>query len=215
MNILSPENIGLLLQALGTTLMMAVVAGIGSLILGVLITVARVSPIPILRGAAFCYVQFFINVPLLALLILAVFALPDAGLILPLVPTAIIVLTFYEAAYVAEAVRSGINTVGVGQVEAGRALGLSLAQSFRYIVIPQSLRAVVQPLGNVMIALAMNTALAAVVGVVELTSQVNKINLVYAQPIEIFTAAGLVYMAIALVIGVSAGWIERKVAIVR
>jgi glutamate transport system permease protein len=214
MNILS-DNLGLLFQALGTTVMMAVVAGIGSLLLGVLVTVARVSPIPILRWAAFGYVQFFINVPLLALLILAVFALPDAGLILPLAPTATIVLLVYEAAYVAEAVRSGVNTVAVGQVEAGRALGLSLGQSMRWIVIPQSLRAVVQPLGNVMIALAMNTALAAVVGVVELTSQVNKVNLVYAQPIEIFTGAGLVYMCIALAIGLGTGWVERKVAIVR
>jgi glutamate transport system permease protein len=214
MNILS-ENLGLLLQALGTTLIMAIVAGIGSLILGVLVTVARVSPIPLLRRAAFCYVQFFINVPLLALLILAVFALPDAGLILPLTPTAIIVLTVYEAAYVAEAVRSGVNTVGVGQIEASRAIGLSLAQSLRFVVIPQALRAVVQPIGNVMIALAMNTALAAAVGVVELTSRVNKVNLVYAQPIEIFTGAGLVYMAIALAIGMATGWVERKVAIVR
>lgn len=209
------ENLGPLLEALGTTLMMAVVAGIGSLILGVLVTVARVSPIPVLRGAAFCYTQFFINVPLLALLILAVFALPDAGLLLPLTPTAIIVLTVYEAAYVAEAVRSGVNTVGVGQIEASRALGLSLSQSLRLVVIPQALRAVVQPLGNVMIALAMNTALAAAVGVVELTSRVNKVNLVYAQPIEIFTGAGLVYMAIALAIGLATGWVERKVAIVR
>ncbi|MDQ0895088.1 amino acid ABC transporter permease [Agromyces ramosus] len=209
------ENFGPLLEALGTTLMMAVVAGIGSLILGVLVTVARVSPIPILRAAAFGYVQFFINVPLLALLILAVFALPDAGLILPLTPTAIIVLIVYEAAYVAEAVRSGVNTVGVGQIEASRAIGLSLGQSLRYVVIPQAMRAVVQPLGNVMIALAMNTALAAAVGVVELTSRVNKVNLVYAQPIEIFTGAGLVYMAIALAIGLGTGWVERKVAIVR
>ena len=209
------ENFGPLLEALGTTLMMAVVAGIGSLILGVLVTVARGSPIPILRAAAFGYVQFFINVPLLALLILAVFALPDAGLILPLTPTAVIVLIVYEAAYVAEAVRSGVNTVGAGQIEAARAIGLSLGQTLRYVVIPQSLRAVVQPLGNVMIALAMNTALAAAVGVVELTSRVNKVNLVYAQPIEIFTGAGLVYMAIALAIGLGTGWVERKVAIVR
>ncbi|MEH6780824.1 MAG: amino acid ABC transporter permease [Rhodoglobus sp.] len=209
------ENAGLLLDAIGTTLLMVLVAGVGSLLLGVLVTVARVSPIPILRRAAFLYVQFFINVPLLALLLLAVFALPDAGLILPLLPTAIIVLTVYEAAYVAEAVRSGINTVSVGQIEASRALGLTLWQSLRLIVIPQSLRAVVQPLGNVMIALAMNTALAAVIGVVELTSRVNKINLVYAQPIEIFTAAGLVYMLIALLIGLAAGRIERKVAILR
>jgi glutamate transport system permease protein len=66
-----------------------------------------------------------------------------------------------------------------------------------------------------MIALAMNTALAAVVGVLELTSRVNSVNLVYAQPIFFYTSAGLAYMAIALVIGLSTGWIERKVAIVR
>lgn len=214
MNILI-ENLEPFLRALGTTLMIALLAGVGSIMLGVFVTVARVSPIPILRAAAFAYVQFFINVPLLALLLLAVFALPDAGLILPLTPTAIIVLTIYEAAYVAEAVRSGVNTVSVGQVEAGRALGLTLGQSLRWVVIPQALRAVVQPLGNVMIALAMNTALVATIGVVELTSVVNKINLIHAQPILIFTGAGLVYMAIALSIGLGTGWVERKVAIIR
>lgn len=115
----------------------------------------------------------------------------------------------------AEAVRSGVNTISVGQVEASRALGLNLGQTLRFVVIPQSLRAVVQPIGNVMIALAMNSALAATVGVVELTSQVNRVNLVYAQPILIFSVAGLAYMAIALVIGLAAGRIERKVAIRR
>jgi glutamate transport system permease protein len=209
------DNLGLVVEALGTTLMMTVVAGIGSIVLGVLVTVARVSPIRALRAAAFAYVQFFINVPLLALLLLAVFALPDAGLMLPLTPTAIIVLVVYEAAYVAEAVRSGVNTVGVGQVEASRALGFTLAQSLRLVILPQALRAVVQPIGNVMIALAMNTALAAAVGVVELTSAVNKINLVAAQPILIFSSAGVLYMGIALAIGLLAGLVERKVAIVR
>jgi len=209
------DNLGLVLEALGTTLMMAVIAGVGSILLGVLVTVARVSPIRALRVAAFGYVQFFINVPLLALLLLAVFALPDAGLMLPLTPTAIIVLIVYEAAYVAEAVRSGVNTVAVGQLEASRALGLTLAQSLRLVVLPQALRAVVQPIGNVMIALAMNTALAAAVGVVELTAAVNKINLVAAQPILIFSSAGVIYMGIALVIGLAAGRVERKVAIVR
>lgn len=209
------ENAGAIAQALGTTLMMVAIAGIGSIVLGVLVTVARVSPIPILRFAAFCYVQFFINVPLLALLLLAVFALPDAGLLLPLTPTAIIVLTVYEAAYIAEAVRSGVNTVPVGQIEAARALGMTFGENLRLVIVPQALRAVVQPIGNVMIALVMNTALAAAVGVVELTAQVNKINLVAAQPIVIFSGAGLLYMAIALVIGLAAGWVERRVAIVR
>jgi glutamate transport system permease protein len=209
------DSAGPLLSAIGTTVLMAVIAGVGALVLGTLIAAARISPIPILRGAAFAYVQFFVNVPLLVLLILAVFALPDAGIIMPLAPTAVLVLALYEAAYVAEAVRSGVNTVGNGQIEASRALGFTLGQTMRLVVIPQSLRAAVQPLGNVMIALTMNTALAAAVGVVELTSAANKLNLVEAQPILIFAAAGLVYMALALVIGLGAGRIERKVAILR
>lgn len=209
------DSAGTFVAALGTTVLMAVIAGIGSLILGTLVAAARISPIPPLRAAAFAYVQFFVNVPLLALLILAVFALPDAGFILPLTTTAVIVLTVYEAAYVAEAIRSGVNTVGNGQIEASRALGFTLRQSLSLIVLPQSLRAAVQPIGNVMIALTMNTALAAAVGVVELTSAANRLNLVEAQPILIFTAAGLTYMLLALIIGLSAGRIERKVAIVR
>ncbi len=204
-----------LLAGLGTTLLVLVTSAVGALVLGVGVAVARVSPVPVLRAAAFGYVQVLVNVPLLALLLLAVFALPDAGLLAPLTLTAIIVLTVYEAAYVAEALRSGINTVPRGQVEASRALGFTLSQTLRLVVVPQAARAVVQPLGNVLIALLMNTALAATVGVVELTSAVNKVNLVQAQPIPIFGVAGLIYMALALVIGLGAGRIEKRVAIRR
>ena len=204
-----------LLSGLGTTVFVLVTSAVGALVLGTLVTVARVSPVPVLRAAAFGYVQVLVNVPLLALLLLAVFALPDAGLIAPLVTTAIVVLTVYEAAYVAEALRSGMNTVSRGQVEAARALGFTLAQTLRLVVVPQAARTVVQPLGNVLIALLMNTALTATVGVVELTSATNKVNLVQAQPIPIFGAAGLVYMALALVIGLGAGRIEKRVAIRR
>ncbi len=209
------SSAGPIAQALGTTILLAVSAGIGSIVLGTLVTAARISPVPVLRWAAFAYVQFFVNVPLLVLLVLAVFALPDAGFLLPLTPTAIIVLTLYEAAYVAEAVRSGVNTVSRGEIEASRALGFSLGQTLRVLVIPQSLRAAIQPIGNVMIALTMNTALAAAVGVVELTSAANKLNLVEAQPILIFTAAGLVYMVLALAIGLTAGRLEKKLRIRR
>jgi len=208
-------NAGALLHGLLTTLEIAAVAGVGALVLGVLIAAARVSPVPVLRGVAFGYVQLFLNVPLLALLVLFVFALPDVGLLMPLTTTVVVVLTIYEAAYVAEAVRSGVNTVAIGQAEAARALGLTFLQTLRLVVLPQALRAVVQPLGNVLIALVMNTALAAAVGVVELTSATNKVNLVEAQPIPIFAGAGVLYMLIALIIGLLSGVVERRVAIVR
>ena len=209
------DNLAPLLQGLLTTLWMAALSAAGALVLGVVVTAMRVSPIPVLRGVAFAYVQLFLNVPLLALLVLFVFALPDAGLLMPLPMTAVVVLIVYEAAYVAEAVRSGVNTVALGQAEAARALGLTFRQTLGSVVLPQALRAVVQPVGNVMIALVMNTSLFAAIGIVELTSAANKTNLVHAQPIPIFVGAGLTYMALALLIGLGTGWLERRVAILR
>jgi glutamate transport system permease protein len=209
------DNLAPLLQGLLTTLWMAALSAVGALVLGVIVTAMRVSPIPVLRGVAFAYVQLFLNVPLLALLVLFVFALPDAGLLMPLPMTAVVVLVIYEAAYVAEAVRSGVNTVALGQAEAARALGLTFRQTLGSVILPQALRAVVQPVGNVMIALVMNTSLFAAVGIVELTSAANKTNLVHAQPIPIFVGAGLTYMALALLIGLGTGWLERRVAILR
>lgn len=209
------DNSDLILGALGTTLYITVVSAVGALVVGVLTTVARISPVRILRTAASLYVQYFLNVPLLALLLLAVFALPDAGLLMPLRTTVIVVLVVYEGAYVAEAVRSGVNTVPPGQLEAARALGLRFSQVVRKVLVPQALRAVVQPLGNVLIALLMNTALAATVGVVELTSAANRVNNVAAQPIAIYVAVGLMYMVLALGIGLLAGRLEKKVAIAR
>jgi glutamate transport system permease protein len=208
------QNGDLVAEALGTTLLIAGLSSVGAVAIGVLVTVARISPVPVLRALGFCYVQYFLNVPLLALLLLAVFALPDAGLIMPLATT-VVVLALYEGAYVAEAVRSGVNTVAPGEVEAARALGLRFTQVMRRVVVPQALRGVVQPLGNVMIALLMNTALAATVGVVELTSAANRINNVAAQPIAVYVAVGAVYMAMALGLGLLAGRVENKVAIQR
>ncbi|WP_181311968.1 amino acid ABC transporter permease [Nocardioides campestrisoli] len=205
----------LVVDALGTTLLITALSSLGALVIGILVTVARVSPVPVLRGVAFCFVQFFLNVPLLALLLLAVFALPDAGLLMPLTTTVVVVLALYEGAYVAEAVRSGVNTVAPGEVEAARALGMRFAQVMRKVVVPQALRGVVQPLGNVGIALLMNTALAATVGVVELTSAANRINNVAAQPIVVYAGVGAVYMAMALCLGVLAGRVEKKVAVQR
>lgn len=209
------ENSDLIARALGTTLLIAALSSAGALVIGVAVTVARISPVPVLRAAAFLYVQYFLNVPLLALILLAVFALPDAGLIMPLSTTVVVVLAIYEGAYVAEAVRSGVNTVAPGEVEAARALGMRFTQVMRKVVVPQAVRAVVQPIGNVLIALLMNTALAATVGVVELTSTANQINNTAAQPITIYVAVGLVYMLMALGIGVLAGRVERLVAIQR
>ena len=197
------------------TLLITVVGFAGALVLGVLIAAARISPLSGLRAVGTAYVEAFQNIPLLVWLIIFVFALPVIGIIYPLTTTAIAVMILYHAAPVAEAVRTGVNTVATGQGEAARALGLSTTQTLRKVVLPQALRAVVQPLGNIFIALTMNTALAAAVGVVELTASANRVNLAEAQPIAVFVGSGLVYMAITLLVGLGAGVLERRVAIRR
>lgn len=194
------------------TLLITVIGFAGALVLGVLIAAARISPLSRLRAVGTAYVEAFQNIPLLVWLVIFVFALPVIGIIYSLITTAIVVMILYHAAPVAEAVRTGVNTVAVGQGEAARALGLSTMQTLRRVVMPQAVRAVVQPLGNIFIALTMNTALAAAVGVVELTAAANRVNLAEAQPIAVFVGSGLVYMAITLVVGLGAGVLERRAA---
>lgn len=206
---------GDLAAGLLVTLRITLISFTGALVVGVLVAALRVSPVRLLRGVGATYVEVLQNVPLLAWLVVAVFVLPDVGVLLDLEVSAIIVLALYEGAYVAEATRSGINTVSISQGEAARALGLTFGKTMRYVVVPQALRAVVQPLGNLFIATTMNSALAAAVGVVELTAAANRANLDAAQPIAIFVAAGLVYMALSLTGGLLAGVIERRVAVIR
>ncbi|GAA5187709.1 amino acid ABC transporter permease [Rugosimonospora acidiphila] len=198
-----------------TTVELTAVTTVAALLLGIIVAILRISPVPMLRGIGLVYVEVLQNLPLLALLVLFVFAFPQIGITFPLFTSAAIVIAAYEGAYMAEAIRAGINTVAVGQAEAARAIGLTFSQSLRYVILPQALRAVIQPIGNICIALLMNTSLAAAVGVVELTQAANNVNLVEAQPIEVFTGAGLAYMVLALIIGFTTGRLERKLAIVR
>ncbi|MFG2007041.1 amino acid ABC transporter permease [Spirillospora sp. NPDC048911] len=187
----------------------------GALAAGVVVAAMRVSPVGVLRAAGTAYVETLQNIPLLVWLVLAVFGLPEIGVMAGLFTTAAIVIALYQGAYMAEAVRSGINAVPVGQGEAARALGLTFTQSLRMVILPQALRTVVQPLGNIAIMTIMNTALAAAVGVVELTAAANRVNLAEAQPIWIFVTAGLLYMALSACAGLTTGALERKLAILR
>ncbi|MGV9308911.1 MULTISPECIES: amino acid ABC transporter permease [unclassified Nonomuraea] len=202
-------------QGLVVTLQLTVASFVGAAVLGVLVTAMRVSPVGVLRAMGTAYVEAFQNLPLLVLLLLAWFGLPEIGIKAGPMVTAIVVISVYEAAYVAEALRSGVNAVGQGQGEAARALGLTFRQSLWYVILPQALRTVVQPLGNILIALTMNTALAGAISVVDLTAAANRVNLMEAQPIPIFVGAGLMYALIAAVIGFTTGRLERRLVMIR
>jgi glutamate transport system permease protein len=206
------KHYGDLLAGLAITLELTLLGFLGALILGTVLAVCRVSPVGPLRWFGAGYVEFFRNIPLLSLLILFVFGLPDVGVTLSLFKSAAICLALASAAFVCEAVRGGINTVSVGQAEAARAIGLSFGQSLRFVILPQAFRTMVQPLVNVFIGVALGSSLAAAVGVAELTNRAQQLNLRYAEAVVCFLVAGVLYIAIALLGGFGGGWLERRVA---
>lgn len=200
-----------------TTLFLTVVSGILSLIFGTLLAALRVAPMPSLRWGATIYVETVRNTPLTLVFVFFVFVLPTLGLILPLgTLPAIIALTVYTSAFVCEAVRSGINSVGVGQAEAARSIGLRTSQTLSLIVLPQALRSVIPPIINVLIALTKNTSVAAGFTVVELTSTGRRLSLVHPQDVvPLLMGVAFFYLLITIPSGLLAGWVERRMVFAR
>ena len=207
------EHYGDLLAGFAITLALTVLGFLGALGLGTVLAVLRVSPIATLRVLGAIYVEFFRNIPLLSLLILFVFGLPDVGITLSLFASAAVCLALASAAFVCEAVRGGINAVSVGQAEAARAIGLTFGQSLRFVILPQAFRTMVQPLVNVFIGVALGSSLAAAVGVSELTNRTQQLNLRYAEAVACFLVAGVLYIAVSLLGGVVGGGLERRLSI--
>jgi glutamate transport system permease protein len=156
------DNLGLYGSAFLGTIQLFVVAAIGSLLGGLLLAGMRVSPVPVLRAFGTGYVNVVRNTPLTLVFFFFAFAYPRLAVIdLSFFTRACVALIVYTSAFVCEVIRSGVNTVPVGQGEASRALGFSFGQTLSAVVMPQALRSVVPPLTNVQIALLKNTTIAA------------------------------------------------------
>src|SRR5215467_8636767 len=170
------DNLPLFLEGLWATIRLTILAGVIALVLGLIVALFRVSPIGSLAWLGAAFVEFVRNVPLLAHLFFWVYGLPFIGILLPEFVAAFCGLGVYTAAFVAEALRAGVQAVSRGQAEAARSLGLSYASAMRLIVLPQAVAAVVPPLGNLAIAMTKNTSVAAAVTVPELLFQTQVIN---------------------------------------
>jgi len=156
------DNLDLYGSAFLGTIELFVVAAIGSLVGGLLLAAMRVSPVPVLRAFGTGYVNIVRNTPLTLVFFFFAFAYPRLAIVdLSFFTRACMALIVYTSAFVCEVIRSGVNTVPVGQGEASRALGFSFGQTLSAVVMPQALRAVVPPLTNVQIALLKNTTIAA------------------------------------------------------
>ncbi|WP_448854306.1 amino acid ABC transporter permease [Corynebacterium frankenforstense] len=217
-----------LLPAFWTTVKLTVYSGAGALLLGVVLTAMRVSPIAVLRGAATSYVTIVRNTPLTLVVLFCSFGLHqnlglqvadrESATFLADTNFRLAVLGFiaYTACFVAESLRSGVNTVHVGQAEAARSLGLDFWQVFGQVVFPQAWRAAVVPLGNTLIALTKNTTIASVIGVTEasllMKSQIeNHANLSFF----IFGVFALGFLVLTLPMGLGLGRLAERWAVKR
>lgn len=214
--------------AFWVTIQLTVLSAIGSLILGTIVAILRLSPISILRFFGTSYVNIFRNTPLTLIILFCSFVLyVQLGIKLaddkdPAFATtngfrlAIVGLIVYHASYVCEALRSGVNTIPLGQAEAARSIGLTFAQSMREIILPQAFRGAVVPLGNTLIALTKNTTVAVVIGV-------NGLALVLKTVTErdpgslnaAFLVVGLLFVLLTLPMGLAIGTFGRRLAVKR
>ncbi len=186
-----------------------------ALILGLVAAVARLSPAAPLRWAAATYTEAMRCTPPLALVVIFVFGLPKVGFMYSLFTSSVLALGIYSGAFVGEAVRSGIRAVAVGQIEAARALGMGFTKVMRHVVLPQALRTVVPPLGNLFITQIKATSIAATVGVLDITGVARKVNFETAQAIPVFLGAMVAYMLLTLPAGALVARVERRMAILR
>ena len=210
------DNFDLLWDAFLTTLSLSLLAGLLALVLGTLLAAARVSPIPPLRGLATFYVEVFRNTPLTVVFFFMIFGLPQIDFILDFFTGAVLSLGLYTAAFVCEAVRSGINAVSAGQAEASRAIGLTFGQSLREVVLPQAFRTVIPPLGNVFIAMVKNSSIAAGFATSELSSLLPRlVNADAGQLTAVLLGVVIAYMLITLPMAFGVHRLERRVAILR
>lgn len=161
------DNWGLFLDAFAMTLQLFVVSALGAVVLGTVLAALRVSPSGALRTFGTAYVTLLRNTPLTLIFVFVAFGFPYLQIDLSYTTFAVIALTVYTAAFVCEAVRSGVNTVPPGQAEAARAIGMGFGQTLSLVVLPQAFRAVIPPLASIVIALLKNSTIASGFGVVE------------------------------------------------
>lgn len=210
------ENLPAFVAAFLMTLRLLVVSGLGALLIGAVIAAMRISPVGALRGFATVYTEVVRTTPLTLVLFFCAFVLPLLGVRFDYPTAATIGLMVYTSPFVAEALRSGINGVPIGQAEAARAIGLGFGQTVSLVIMPQAVRSVIPPLMNVLIALTKNTSVAAGFSVLELVAvsrQVIQLN--GNATVTILVAVAAFYLLITVPLGVGANYLEKRLEVKR
>ena len=205
----------LFFEGLLVTLQLTVLSFLFAMLVGTVMAIVRISPIAPLRAVGLIYVDIFRNVPLLSLIIVVVYALPEIGLMWSYNNSVIISMSLVGGAFICESLRAGINSVPAGQIEAARSLGLGFTGTVRYVVLPQAFRSMVQPLVTTFIGIFLSSSLAGTVGVMDLTATVTYINNREARGLMTFMVAAIIYLVISLGAGAVGDRLERKLRVLR
>lgn len=214
----------LYLAAFRLTLGLFAVSAVASLLLGTLLAAMRVGPIPVLSKAAATYITVVRNTPLLVIFIFVAVALPKLGYTFRWIEDfgvnafffrGCLALSLYTCTFVAEAIRSGVNAVPLGQAEAARAIGLPFGGTMTQVILPQAFRATVPPLASVFIALLKNSSVGAVFGLFEATARMKYFQNRTADDVPVFILFAIGYVVLVEVISFGANRLERRWAAAR
>jgi glutamate transport system permease protein len=218
-----PSNIDVYVTGFLWILKLTVAGAVGAFVLGVMLAAMRVSPVPVLRGFGTLWVNTFRNTPLTLIVFFCYFGLfSTLGLTLSddidlnNYWLGVIGLSVYTAAFVCEAIRSGINTVPAGQSEAARAIGMSFFQTLTMVILPQAGRAVIAPLGSIFIALAKNATIIGTIGLAEASNAMKElINANGDAVIAIFLVFAGTFAVVLIPTGYGFGWLANRLAVKR
>lgn len=200
----------LLAQGLVITLYLGVVSFMFACVFGFVLTIARLYGGPVLRVVAVTYISVIRGTPILVQILLIYFGLPQFGVQLEAIPSAILALSLHAAAYLAEDFRAGFLAVSNDQWEAGYTLGMSFPQALRRVVLPQALRIITPPVGSRFISLMKDTSLASVITVVELTRVAESIGSATFRYMEMFLIVAFVYWLVNTLLSLGQAGLERR-----
>lgn len=205
------RSLPLLLMGAGITIQItAISVGIG-LLIGMFVGIARLSKAWIVKFAATLYVDFIRGTPLLVQIFIIYFALPLVlGQRIDPFIAAITACGINSGAYVAEIFRAGIQSIDKGQMEAGRSLGMTWAQTMRFIILPQAFKRIIPPLGNEFIAMLKDSSLVSVIGFEELTRRGQLIIARTYGSFEIWITVAIIYLLMTLTISRFIDYLERR-----
>ncbi|MGW4090489.1 amino acid ABC transporter permease [Nocardia sp. NPDC004750] len=215
-----------ILEAFWVTIQLTVLSAVGALILGTVVAALRVSPVPVARWVGTTYVTIFRNTPLTLIIVFMSLGLYTTmgwrlagegpnSLAQNNFRFAVVGLSIYTASFVCESLRAGINTVPMGQSEAGRSLGFGFLQNLRLIVLPQAFRSVIAPLGSVLIALTKNSTIASAIGVAEAATLMAEMTETEAAVLAIGAIFALGFVILTLPTGLFFGWLAKKYEVSR